>query len=256
MNRLVSVFVFVILLACSAQTNRPGYTDTPFLPGQKWRVHDADRPYPRVVSPGARRGDPPSDAIVLFDGKDLSKWRSPKWTVEDGATYPGPGAGPLISNEAFGDIQLHLEFATPSKIEGSSQDRGNSGVIIMGHYEIQVLDSWENPTYADGQAAAIYGQWPPLVNASRKPGEWQAYDIIFEAPKFDGDKVVKPAFVTVLHNGVLMHHRKEILGTVEHAKVAHYQPHPAEEPLMLQDHNTLTRFRNIWVRRLTDYDQP
>jgi hypothetical protein len=141
-------------------------------------------------------------------------------------------------------------------IDGSSQWRGNSGVLLMSRYEIQVLDSYDNPTYADGQAGAIYGQYPPLVNASRKPGEWQTFDIVFEAPRFEGEKLVKPAYVTVFHNGVLMHHRQEIIGRMAHRQVGTYAPHGPEEPLMLQDHDTPVRYRNIWVRRLRGYDQP
>lgn len=242
-----------------------GYTDTPVLPGQKWKVHDSQRPVPRMVTPGATPGAPPSDAIVLFDGKDLSKWQAMNkktkqmgpatWTIENGAMYAKTSSGDLVTKEKFGDIQLHLEFATPTTIEGASQWRANSGVLLMSRYEIQVLDSWQNPTYADGQAGSIYGQWPPLVNASKKPGEWQTYDIIFEAPKFEGDKVVKQAAVTVIHNGVLTQHRKEIIGRMAHRVVGTYAPHQAEEPLALQDHDTRVKFRNIWVRRLTGYDQ-
>ena len=165
-----------------------------------------------------RVGQPPSDAIVLFDGKDLSKWttkgKPAGWTVENGYTFaPTRGVGDLVTKEKFGDIQLHIEFAAPTEIRGYGQNRANSGVLLMSRYEIQVLDSSaDNPTYADGQAGSIYGQWPPPVNVSRKPGEWQTYDIVFEAPKFEGEKLVKPAFVTVFHNGVLMHHHKEIIG--------------------------------------------
>ena len=263
--------VIVATLAFAQQKqdrNAPntGYSDTPVLPGQKWKVHDVQRPAPRKVTPGATPGAPPSDAIILFDGKDLSKWQSidkktkqmgpATWTVENGAVYAKTGSGELVTKEKFGDMQLHIEFATPTKIEGASQWRANSGVLLMSRYEIQVLDSWENPTYADGQAASIYGQWPPLVNASKQPGEWQAYDIFFEAPKFEGEKLVKPAFVTVVHNGVLMHHHKGIVGRMAHRVVGTYAPHGAEEPLALQDHDTRVRFRNIWIRRITPYDQP
>ena len=239
-----------------------GYSDTPVLPGQKWKVHDIDRPRPRLVTPGPAYGQPPSDAIVLFDGKDLSKWEAPgkagtkpgAWKVENG--YMEVTGGPLVSKEKFGDMQLHLEWAAPAEVDGTSQWRGNSGVLLMNLYEIQVLDSYNNPTYADGQAGAIYAQWPPLVNASRKPGEWQTYDIIFEAPKFEAGKLTRPAYVTVLANGILLHHRKEISGRMSHRVVGTYEPHGAEEPLGLQNHDTGVRYRNIWVRRLTGYDQP
>jgi hypothetical protein len=270
----IASLVTIIALISSAQqpsAERPkgrkseiGYKDTAILPGQKWRVHDIDRPHPRLVTPGAQFGMPPSDAIVLFDGKDLSKWLMakrggavvpPTWIVKDGYMEAPHNAGSIFTKEKFGDIQLHIEWAAPAEVDGTSQWRGNSGVLLMNRYEIQVLDSWNNPTYADGQAGAIYGQWPPLVNASRKPGEWQSYDIVFEAPKFEGEKLVKPAYATVFHNGVLLHHKKEIIGRMAHRVVGTYAPHGPEEPFGLQDHDTATRFRNIWVRRLTDYDQ-
>lgn len=236
-----------------------GYDDTPYLPGGKWRVHDVNRPRPEVITPGVGTA-PPSDAIVLFDGKDLSKWvtrsrtgqeTEPKWLVRDGYVECVDGAGGISTRQSFGDMQLHIEWAAPAKVEHSSQDRGNSGILFMdGRYEVQVLDSYENPTYADGQAAAIYGQFPPPVNASRKPGEWQTYDIVFEAPKFDGDKLVKPAYLTVFQNNVLMHNRQELLGDTPHAKLGTYKPHPAEMPLQLQNHHTSVRYRNIWARKL------
>ncbi len=245
-----------------------GYSDTPIIPGQKWRVHDISRPRPRVVTPATKPGGAPSDAIVLFDGKDLSKWLShggekgksqvvaPAWKVKDGYVEVVHNAGDIYTKEKFGDMQLHIEWAAPAEVDGTSQWRGNSGVLLMGFYEMQVLDSYNNLTYADGQAGAIYGQWPPLVNASRKPGEWQTYDIAFEAPRFENGKLAKPGYVTIFHNGVLLHNRKEIIGRVEHRKVATYLPHDAEEPLALQNHDTPVRYRNIWVRRLTPYDQP
>jgi hypothetical protein len=246
-----------------------GFTDTPMLPGLPWHVHDPARPHPPVVTPGATPGAPPSDAIVLFDGRDLSKWAQrgtgadrgtllePKWPVRDGYFETGARTGSLYSRESFGDIQLHIEWAAPTVVVGHSQGRGNSGVIIMGLYEIQVLDSYENRTYADGQAAAIYGQWPPLVNAARKPGEWQTYDIVFEAPRFESGTMVKPAFQTVFWNGVMVHNRKEVMGPMVYRNVASYStPHAAELPLMLQDHSNPVRYRNIWVRRLAPYDQP
>jgi len=244
-----------------------GYDDTPMLPDQKWRVHDIKRPHPRVITPGGD-GRPPSDAIVLFDGKDLSHWVSlgdgrgssgggaPGWKVENGYLEVGPGTGAIATKEKFGDCQLHIEWASPTEVTSSSQGRGNSGVMFMGRYEIQVLDSYQNVTYADGQAASIYGQYPPLVNAARPPGEWQTYDIVFEAPRFEGEKLVKPAFVTLFHNGVVAHNRQQIIGGVRHREVATYAPHPAEEPLVLQDHRNRVRFRNVWVRRLRPYDEP
>lgn len=251
----------------AAQTAKPkfrnsplGYTDTPVLPGQKWRVHDISRPHPREVTPGAQCGAPPSDAVVLFDGKDLSHWepqtKGKTWKLGDGYVEVVGGAGDLVSKEKFGDAQFHIEWASPSEILGTSQWRGNSGILLMHRYEIQVLDSYRTPTYADGQAGAIYGQWPPLVNASRAPGQWQTYDILWEAPRFEGDKLVKPAYVTVIHNGVMLHHHKEVVGAMAHRKVGVYSAHGAEEPLGLQDHDTPVRYRNIWARRIGAYDRP
>jgi len=254
--------------ALLAQNSPVGYTDTPTIPGQKWRVHDIDRPHPRQVTPGtessqAQPGKPPSDAIVLFDGRDLSHWNGLKngkvvpagWKIENGYMEVVAGSGTLVSKDKFGTAQYHVEWTSPTEIRGNSQGRGNSGFFVMNKYEIQVLDSWNNLTYADGQASAVYGQWPPLVNAARQPGEWQTYDIIFEAPKFDGQKLVTPAYVTVLHNGVVTHHHQEIGGGTVHRAVAKYEPHQAEEPISLQDHGDKVRYRNIWVRRLTGYDQ-
>lgn len=246
-----------------------GYTDTPMLPGLPWHVHDPARPHPAIVTPGATPGAAPSDALVLFDGRDLSKWTQygtgadsnklldPKWVVRDGYFETGARTGAVYTRESFGDVQLHVEWASPDLIVGNSQGRGNSGIKMMGLYEIQVLDSYNNKTYADGQAGAIYGQWPPLANVARKSGEWQTYDIVFEAPRFENDKMVKPAFLTVIWNGVVVHNRKEVMGKTLHRDVGKYSPPYATElPLMLQDHNNPVRYRNIWVRRLATYDQP
>jgi hypothetical protein len=244
--------------------DRDGYTDTPLNPGQPWKVHDAARPRPAKVTPGALVSAPaPSDAIVLFDGKDLSQWvtrmrngqiSEPKWKVENGYIEIVPRNGRLVTKEKFGDVQLHVEWMIPEGTEGEGQGAGNSGIELMGRYEIQVLESYESLTYADGQAASIYGQWPPLVNASRPKGQWNVYDIFFEAPKFEGERLVKPAFITVIHNGVLVHHRKEIMGRAIHRRVATYAPHGEEEPFSLQDHGRPVRFKNIWMRRLKGYD--
>jgi hypothetical protein len=251
--------------------NTLGYDDTPMLPGLPYRVHDSKRPHPRVVTMPERPGGPPSDAIVLFNGKDLSQWMAARrgsannvtvsaepapWKVEDGYFEAPPGKGDIATKEAFGDIQLHLEWCPPADVHGNSQNRGNSGVKFQGRFELQVLDSYHNPTYADGQAGAIYGEWPPLVNAVHKPGEWNYYDAVFEAPKFEGDKLVKPAYLTVFLNGVLLHNRKEVMGVTAHRQFPKYVPQPAEESLVLQNHNGSERFRNIWVRRLSGYDQP
>jgi hypothetical protein len=240
-----------------------GYKDTPMLPGQPWRVHDIDRPRPKQITPGELPFQPPSDAIVLFDGKDLSKWvqsnkgklLEPTWKVENGYFECVGGSGDLLTKDKFGDAQIHIEWSSPTVIENEGQNRGNSGIIIMGRYEMQVLDSWNNPTYADGQAGAIYGQWPPLAAPVKKPGEWNYYDIIFEAPKFEGEKLVKPAFQTLIYNGVVVHNRKEVIGRMAHRQVGTYAPHAPEEPLLLQDHGSKVRYRNIWIRRLGGYDQ-
>ena len=242
----------VALAAAGLQDEPVGYDDTPLLPGSKWRVHDKARPVPPIVRPGDGAAAP-SDAIVLFDGKDLSQWtdgsKEARWKVENGYMEVN-GTGQIQTREQFGDCQLHLEFATPEKVEGSSQGRGNSGLFFFGRYEVQILDSYQNRTYADGQAAALYGQTPPLVNASRGPSQWQSYDITFRAPRFDGGKLLSPARVTVLHNGVLAQDNTEFLGATAHRAVAQYSPHEAAGPIALQDHGNPMRFRNIWIRKL------
>lgn len=236
------------------RTSPTGYSDTPVLPGQSWKVHDIARPRPAVVTPGPRPTDPPSDAVVLFNGRDLSAWNPSRWKVENGYVECA-GGGDLVSRQKFGDAQYHLEWSAPTVIDGDSQWRGNSGVLIMGRYEIQVLDSWDNPTYADGQAGSIYGQWPPMVNPCRRPGEWNVYDIFWQAPRFEGSKLVRPAYVTVVFNGVLVHHHQEVIGQMAHRTVRPYEPHGPEESLSLQDHDTKPRYRNIWVRPIKGYDQ-
>lgn len=240
-----------------------GYRDTAVLPGQRWRVHDIDRPRPRAVDPGTastqeRPGRPPSDAIVLFDGKDTSRlvWPARGWKMENGYLEITGKGRDLVSRDSFGDIQLHVEWMTPPNPRHVGQSRGNSGIILMGRYEIQVLDSYDAATYADGQAASMYGQFPPLVNASRKPGEWQTYDIIFEAPRFEGDKMMKPPIVTVLHNGVLVHNHQAFIGQMAHRIHKPFQPHGAEAPLVIQNHDVPVRYRSIWLRRIGGYDEP
>ena len=257
----ISVTALFCVASAFAQDHKLGYDTTPYYPGSKWRVHDSSRPRPGAITPStcnAQKGKAPSDAEVLFDGHDLSKFVSmkggvagePGWKLGEGVMEVIPGNGDIFSKEAFGDMQIHLEWASPSEVKGDSQNRGNSGLKISGLYEIQILDSFDNMTYADGQAGAIYGQYPPLVNASCKPGEWQAYDIVFEAPKFSGATVVKPAFVTVIHNGIVVQNHEQILGTTKNANVGNYEPH-ADKPFMLQNHNTPVRYRLVWVRRLT-----
>jgi hypothetical protein len=229
----------------------------------KWLVSDSRRPLPAEVAPGAEPGAPPADAIVLFDGKDLSKWRKGRseepagWKVEDGCIEMTP-TGNIATREKFGDCQLHIEWRAPSPPEKQGQGRGNSGVYFMGRYEVQVLDSHKNPTYADGGAASIYAQHPPLVNASRPPGEWQSYDIVFRAPRFKDGAVAEPARITAFHNGVLVHHNAEVYGPQAYRALAKYTPHEPEAPLMLQDHGDRqpVRFRNIWIRRLDLTPEP
>lgn len=226
-----------------------------------WKIHDPNRPLPPIVAPGTAStqdtpGKPPSDAIVLFGGSNLSQWLSTdggpaKWKVEKGYMEVVAKTGYIHTKSSFGDCQLHVEFAEPVPPTGESQERGNSGVFLMGLYEIQVLDSYENRTYADGQAAAVYGQYPPLVNASRPPGQWQAYDIVFHGPRFDATgKLLRPARVTVFHNGVLVQDNVELTGPTEHGERPPYKPGPDQAPLALQDHGNPVRYRNIWIRRL------
>ena len=219
--------------------------------------HARDCPAPPVVKPGPAGAPvgPPADAIVLFDGKDLSGWRSngapAKWKVENGYLEVVAGAGAIETAQGFGDVQLHVEWMTPNPPKGSDQDRGNSGVFLMGRYEVQVLDSYGNVTYPDGQASAIYGQYPPLVNASRAPGEWQVYDIVFHRPRFATDGTLqRPATFTVFHNGVLVQDHVTLTGPTAHQRRPPYAAHPDRLPLSLQDHEHPVRYRNIWIRDL------
>jgi hypothetical protein len=237
-----------------------GYTDTPMLPGGKWHVHDSARPQAAAVTPGAPQPvQPPSDALVLFDGTNLSRWRTkegrpPEWILKGGymqvPPQGTPGGGDIMTRDVFGDCQLHVEWATPKPPTGEIMDRGNSGVFMFGLYEVQVFDSYRGGIYADGQAGAIYGQHPPLANASLPPGEWQSFDILFIAPRFEGDRLVTPACVTVLHNGVVVQNHSEILGDTGHRLLPKYTPHAPEGPVMLQAHGNPVRYRNIWIRRL------
>lgn len=224
-----------------------------------WRQHDPDRPRPPIITPSATPSAPPSDATVLFDGTSLAAWRSDsgtapaKWVIRDGYMEAAPGTGAVQTAAPLGDMQLHIEWAAPVPPRGRGQGRGNSGVIIMGRYEVQVLDSYDNTTYADGQAAAVYGQYPPLVNASRPPGEWQAYDIIFRGPRWDAKGVlVRPVRMTVLHNGVLVQDHVSLWGGTAWLRPDPYKPHATRLPLVLQDHSNPVRFRNVWVRDLPD----
>jgi hypothetical protein len=232
--------------------------DADAQPSTRWPIHSPDRPTPRIVKPpaGAWTVAPPSDATVLFGGADLSRWMkdggaAAAWKVENGYMEVVPDAGGIVSRDRFGDAQLHIEWMAPLPAVGESQERGNSGVFLMGRYEVQVLDSYNNVTYADGQAAAIYGQYPPLVNVSRPPGEWQTYDIVFHRPRFDGNgKVASPARMTVMHNGVLVQDNVVLSGPTAHQRRPPYEKHDDRLPLSLQDHGTRVRYRNIWIRDL------
>ena len=258
------VLVAAAILACSVSrltmgqvpAGKLGYDDTPMQPDGKWRIHDGTRPQPTVVTP-APTGPftpPPDDASVLIGTGDLSAWRmgngaAATWPIKDGVAQSGKGM--IFTRENFTDFQLHVEFATPAAVKGDGQDRGNSGVYLLGRFEIQVLDSYRNPTYPDGQAAAMYGQFPPLVNASRPPGAWQAYDILFTAPRFNASSTLEqPAVVTVLHNGILVQNARPFWGATAHRAITPYAPAMAAGPIGLQDHGNPVSFRNIWIRPL------
>jgi len=246
-----SATLSVLLIAVSASVAQTPVT---------WFAHDLTRPRPAVVKPGklSLPVAPPSDAIVLFDGKDLSKWESEggapaRWKVRDGAMESVPLSGYLFTKEKFGDVQLHVEWAAPLPAKGRGQGRGNSGVFLMGLYEVQVLDSYENDTYADGQAGALYGQYPPLVNASLPPGEWQSYDIVFRRPRFKDDGTVsKGARMTVIHNGILVQDNSELWGPTAWLQRMPYTDRSEKLHLSLQDHGNPVRYRNIWLRELSE----
>lgn len=231
-----------VLLAIAAGLTSPGTVRADeFLSGIEWQK-------PKVVTPGGNVSEPPSDAVVLFDGTDLSKWNNAEhWRVEEGAIVSG--RGDMVSKQEFGDCQLHLEWSAPSEVKGSGQGRGNSGIFFMNTYEIQVLDSYENETYPDGQAGAIYKQTPPMVNAMKPPGQWNVYDIFWTAPRFGEDgKLVSPAAITAVHNGVLILNHFELLGDTPYHRPPEYKQHGPTGPIRLQDHGNPVRFRNIWVR--------
>jgi hypothetical protein len=257
-----------------------GFQDTPMQPDGKWHVHDPARPQPPIVAPGtfSENATPPSDAIVLFDGKDLSHWRGlgvnlTQLTEEDLSAWPEQKAVPvpwqvadgvatsakadIMTTNKFGDIQLHLEFREPSPPRESGQGRGNSGVYLMGLYEIQILDGYKNKTYADGSTGGIYGQHPPFANACLPPGEWQTYDIVFNVPHFDADgKLLSPAYVTVILNGVVVQNHQAIRGHTNWRVTGKYKPHGPTGPLALQFHNNPVSFRNIWVRSMPVVNEP
>jgi 3-keto-disaccharide hydrolase len=243
------ILVAASLLACAG-----------LAAAEQYPQHDRNRPAPKVVAPGPALSAPaPADAVVLFDGKDLSQWRSQKdkgaaaWKIADGAFEVVKGTGGIETARSFGDCQLHIEWASPNPPVGTDQDRGNSGVFFMGIYELQVLDSYQAATYPDGQAGALYGQFPPLVNVSRAPGEWNAYDVVFRAPRFDRDgKLLKPARVTAFQNGVLIQDAQELLGPTTNKVRTPYSAHADKLPLSLQDHGHPVRFRNVWIRELPE----
>lgn len=245
---LVATFTLPATMLSQNATNQVG----------AWPPHSRSRPAPPVVQAGAPAlpVPPPADAVILFDGRSLAKWMSPneadaKWRVVDGTFEVVAGTGTLTTRDQFGDVQLHVEWMSPNPPRGTDQDRGNSGVFLMGRYEVQVLDSYNSSTYADGQAAALYGQYPPLVNVSRPPGEWQSYDIVFRRPRFDAaGKATSPARFTVFHNGVLVHDNVELVGPTAHTTRPPYEAHPDRLPITLQDHGHPVRFRNIWLRDL------
>jgi hypothetical protein len=256
MSRISNHLAFAGILSVSL-TAAPMY-DADAQPSTRWPIHSPDRPQPRVVKPPPTTWTvaPPADAILLFGGTDLTKWRkddgtAPAWKIENGFMEVVPGGGEIVTREGFGDAQLHVEWMAPLPADGKGQDRGNSGVFLMRRYEVQVLDSYENITYPDGQASAVYGQYPPLVNASRPPSEWQTYDIIFHRPRFDAQgKATQPARLTVLHNGVLVHDNVVLSGPTAHTRRPPYEKHDDRLPISLQDHGTRVRFRNIWIRDL------
>ena len=230
-------------------------------PDPKYKIHDMSRPVPKAIDSGfpgdqSKTGKAPSDAVVLFDGTNLDAWTADngsktKWVIRDGAMECVPGSGYIRTAKSFGDCQLHVEWAAPSKVEGDGQGRGNSGVFLGGgRYEIQVLDSYNNRTYADGQASAIYGQYPPYVNPIHQPGEWNTYDIIYFAPRFEDGKMTTPARISVLFNGVLVQWDRVLSGPTGHHVRPDYQEHDVRQPISLQDHGNPVRFRNIWVREL------
>jgi hypothetical protein len=248
---LVVLLVGVACTVCATTVpgqEKPGYDDTPMLPESQWRVHDRNRPQPPTVEPGLEPGTPPADAIVLFDGRDVSEWEDvTSDAVEDGAINVVKTKG-LTTKKEFGDCQLHIEWATPAEADGNAMNWGNSGVFFHGLYELQIIESKACQIYADGIAGAIYGQFPPLVNPSRGPGEWQTFDAVFLAPRFDGEKLVEPARMTVFWNGVLVQYHQKILGATQHKMFPEYRSNQSTGPLVIQQHHSAVRLRNIWIR--------
>ncbi len=231
-----------------------GKNGFPKLPNG-WHVHDMDRPQPTRVTPGKTDSSAPSDALVLFDGSNVDEWWGGKdgkveWKLAGAFMEVVPGKGSISTRRKFGDCQLHIEWAVPAEVVEAAQRRGNSGIFLMGKYEIQIQDAWDNPAYPDGMAGAVYGQNPAMVNAAKKPGEWQSFDIVFTAPVFKDAALVAPAHVTIFWNGVLVQNHTEIYGPTEHNKAPPYEAHADKLPIVLQNHGQPVRFRNIWVREL------
>jgi|ERR1017187_7727603 hypothetical protein len=257
--RIACVGLLAWSLATRAQTGgkveKYGYTDTPLLPGTPWHVHDGNRPMPPVVDVGPETPPlaPPSDAIVLFDGKDLSQWRDIKDPTLEGGVINVLKNGQIRTKQEFGDFQLHVEWATPAQPDGGVMNWGNSGVYLIDKYEIQII---QTRIYADGVCGSIYGQTPPLVTAARKAGEWQTYDIVFAAPRFAGEKLLEPAYITVIWNGVLVQDHVAALGPTKHRALANYDDKTTRGPIMLQSHNSNVRFRNVWIRPLREAEAP
>jgi len=260
MKLLPALALVALFTACHAQDDKPspiGYEDTPLIPGTEWRVHDIKRPAPKVVAPGKTASDAPADAIVLFDGKNtdafVGKEGAPcQWKVENGELFVF--GGDIWTKEKFGDCQIHLEWQSQPNTKGNSQKKGNSGIFIQNLYEVQILDCYNNPTYADGHAGSIYGQTPALVNAVRPPGEWQVYEVLFTAPKVKDGKVTEPAYVTIIINGIVVQNHTAIMGPTRHKQATSYEGVTGEKaPIRFQDHKNdpPVKFRNIWIRPLS-----
>ncbi len=243
MRTCILVPILAVLLAGCTESTKKAY---------RWEVHDMNRPQPAVITPGETLGQPPSNAIVLFDGSNTDMLQmhdgTPvRWKIENGYMEVIPESGPVLTKHNYGDCQLHLEWCNPAT-EGKDQFHGNSGIFFMSRYEVQILDSYQNPTYPDGQAAAIYGQYPPMFNVTKPTGQWQVYDIVFRRPHFDADgNLVRPGRFTVFHNGLIVQDSVEIQGATAHKQRAQYQAHPDALPIMIQDHLNPVRFRNIWI---------
>ena len=259
MKKTYSVAILCALSLIATSAFAALYGDPPDT-RHAWQVHDTRREPPTIVAPGAQPGDAPADAVVLFDGSDLSQWEADKpekgtptkWRLVNGALESVKGAGYIRTRQSFGDCQIHIEWATPTAVKGDSQGRGNSGIFLMGVYEVQVLDCYNNFTYPDGQAGSVYGQNPPLVNVSRGPGQWQSYDIIFRQPRFQDGNLVREGYLTVLHNGALVQDHWVLEGPTGHKRRTELKAHAEKAPIKIQDHGNPVRFRNIWIRELPE----